>query len=317
MSKIAILLMLCALITSRSFAGQAEVERFRREYPAAAEKLKAHFAQVRGACRLLMQRGGDSLRVDVDRATFAADHGFQKVTIERDRKLGAGRARAEVVYCVGPDTAFSLSRLPGAGTYSVQGIGSDWQDRSSYDTLFGRFLAAPYSVVGNPLTRIMAYDSFRLVSAEEVDVAGQRLVRVDYEVGGEGHADKAWLHLDPANTWAIRGGEVRFGRLPGGKLAFEVQYGDTAVDGLSFPRRVTFTDPSLLQSSCEFDSIAHGTTPASEFTMGFHGLPDLTRPHVEGGKGGMVVWLAGLAALGFAASLVLRRFATRHATGDR
>lgn len=310
MRKIVWASVFCAIAACRSWAGQDEIARFRQEYPRAAQRMEAHLAQVRGSCRLSVQRGSSPDRYDVDRATFAADHGLRKVAIDRIRLLGKAKTRVEIIYCVGPNSAFSLRRPAGAEAYSVQGIGSDRQDASAFNSMFGRFLTAPYAILGKPLTQIMALGTFRLVSAEEVEIAGERLFRIDYEIGDTANADKAWLHLDPASGWAIRAGEIQSASLPGAKLAFDVQYGSPIGD-LPYPRLVKFIEPDLLKSSCEFEEIAGEPTPASEFTMAFFGLADPTRPQVQSSLGGLVPWLIGLAAPGLIAAYFLRRFAFR------
>lgn len=310
MRKIALALIFCGIAASQSGADQDEIERFRREYPRAAARMAAHLAQVRGSCRLSVQRGSNPDRYDIDHATFAADHGFRKVSIDQVRMQGKAKTRFETLYCVGPNTAFSLRRPAGAEAYSVMGIGSDRQDGSFFQTVFGRFLNAPYTVNGKPLTEFMAMSTFRLVSAEEVDVAGKRLFRTDYEIGGAANPDKVWIHFDPALGWAIRGGEVQLATLPGAKVTFDIQY-SAPIGDLPDPRLVTFIGPDLMKSTCEFDEIVRAPTPANEFTMGFHGLADLARPGVASETGGLVPWLMGLAAVGLIVAFFLRRLALR------
>lgn len=300
---------------SISRGDQAEIERFLREYPEASRRIESHLSRVKGTCRLKLQRGPN--RFDIDKAIFAVDHGFRKVTIERDRNQGKARARVEIVYCIGDETAFSLVRQAGSERYVVQGIGSDHEDRMAYNSLFGRYLTAPYAILGTPLPKIMASPVFRLISAEEVEVDGERLFRIHYEVGEAQKADKVRLDLDPNSGWVIRSGEVRSGRFPGAEVAFDVQY-ESARDHPPYPRLVTFNDPNLLTSSCEFQSIVPEPTPEREFTMGYYGLADLTRPRIgERGGTSMIYWLIGIAALGFVAAYVLRRLASRPGPGLR
>jgi hypothetical protein len=169
--------------------GDAELaDRFQREFPAAAKRLKERFSTARGTCRIRKVAPGNPKVDAVEEADFASDHGFQKVNIRRKILGGGSPSYLEEILCIGEDYNFKhfyLERLPGAKKYIVAGIDptdSGVNVYSRYMTRFGEFVNAQSAILGQPISRLMTLPGYRLVGAERVARDGRELVKVDFEV---------------------------------------------------------------------------------------------------------------------------------------
>lgn len=303
--------------TSPSAWGNAEeMARFEREFPAAAKRLEERFSRVKGSCRLWTKRSSDTLTPLVNEADFAIDHGYEKVAVQRKISAGGKNSKHfDKVYCVGPNTVFTLMRLPDAKDFLVEKVGSTSQDRAAYLTEFGRLIKAHVGVFGFPMTQIMAGPYFRLTNAERTATNGRDLVKVDYEVGTEEPFLRASVVFDPDAGWAVRSSDCRFGLNPGPRFVTDVEYGPSR-DGLPLPRRVAIRDETGETAFCEFVDWSFEPTPEREFGMPYYGLPDLVA-RVNTPRIAPIYWLSGIAAAGLAAALMLRRFATHRMRPSR
>jgi hypothetical protein len=292
-------------------AGQGEVTEFKDTYPGALNLLEARYARVKGSVRLIQTQGRDKTRRVIEEGTFAADHGFQKLSLTHRTTPGLSSAKQESIFCVGNGRAFRLARDTGAAGYEVQGVGSDGLSASVYVQRFGRFLSTPFSIYGSRLSRIVAGSNFRVVSAEKIEKEGRHLRLVKYELGSPETPDRATLLLDPAAGWILRGGELQFGRSPGHEtIRFEIEYAE-GPGNTFFPRRVQMNEPNGGLSTCEFFDVSWESTPVEEFSMGFYGLPDLSASQVVPPKGGYLYWLFGLGAIAIVLSLIMGKLSKR------
>lgn len=288
--------------------------RFNGEYSLAARRLEEQFGSVKGTCRLRAIPPDGSKAETRSEAEFAIDHGYEKVIIRRKSPgPAADAASGEFIYCVGPGTTFYLSRIPGASSYTVEGIGSTASDRSAYVTLFGRFVNAHYGVFGQPLTRLMKTPGFRTLDAEYVTEGKARLVKVNFEVGEQDPKSTISVIFDPQDGWNIRSSDFRTGKTPGIRITTDVSYGPSREGGFSLPHRVVSHDTSGGTSICEFAAWEFEPTPEAEFKMGSYNLPDLVSAP-KSSRHAYTYWLAGVAAVGFTAALVLRRYSTGQAS---
>ena len=294
---------------STAFSSQEDIDFFIKNYPEASKLLKERMAKVEGTCRLTRTTGRN--KPIVNDATFAADYGMHKVRIIQKPRSEKSPERAETVYCVGPNSEFTLVRTSEATPYSVKGIGTDEKDRTGYLQKFGRFLEAPYSVQGIPLTQIMNQPNFHLTSAEKIQVGGREMMKVAFSMGKAPGASDVRLVLDPSSGWTIRSGELQPVAMQGrAKISFEAEYGSGTNDP-EFPKFVKFEDLNGDKFTCEFLEIKKNSRPEDEFKMPYFGLPDMTATASASSDRSMLYWMAGTAVLACLLAWQLRRYTRR------
>ncbi len=299
------------LLTLFSRADEEQTARFQGEYPAAARRLVERYARAKGACRLWRTLEGTSELSPVDDAKFAIDHGFEKLFIGRNLSPGPGGKDAtfDIVYCVGKNTDFYLTRLPGSPTFNVEGIGSNPSDRDAYRTMFGRFVNAHFAVQGTPLSRLMEHPKFHLLDATSTTKGSRNLVKIEFVVGDLPARNHVAAILDPAAGWVITSMTQWLEDSPDRKTTVEIEFG-SPMDGYYPPRLVQYHSRPGESSSCEFTEWEFAPTPKAEFTMPFYGLPDLTaKPGSQTNT--LAYWLGGIAVLGAGGAVLLRKFAGR------
>jgi hypothetical protein len=268
-------------------------------------------SEVEGTCRLTRVVGRD--KTTVSDATFAAGHGMRKVRIVQRPRSEKFAERPEAVYCLGPDTAFTLVRTSEAEPYSVKGIGTDAKDRTGYLHKFGRYRDAAYSVLGVPLVQIMKQPNFHITDVERVKLGGGEVMRVNFRMGKAPGDSEVRLVLDPSLGWAIRSGELQPVALRGrAKISFEAEY-DSGAGRPMLPKVVRFEDLNGDKFTCEFLEVRNNTRPPQEFKMPYYGLPDMTVAGPTGTGRTLLYWAAG--ALGGASLLIWQ--AMRYARGRR
>jgi prepilin-type N-terminal cleavage/methylation domain-containing protein/prepilin-type processing-associated H-X9-DG protein len=290
-------------------AGEAEIERFRREYPDAAARIQAEYAMLRGRCRLVESGGPPGRKAPaIHDVEFNVDHGFSKALIQP--KSGPQESRADRVYCLKPTGGFWLVKPPGAKVFSVRSLGDDPKLKISFDNRFGKFLIAPYGILNMRFVEYLSFSNFTLRSAEPVEVDGKRLLRVECDSGAGAPETRArtTVVLDPEAGWLIHSAELRMDpRKDHVAIGFTVTYQDATGPQAPLPREIRFLDPTGITTTCAFESIERKPTPESEFTMTYFGLPDIATP--RGGDWRLstlgIMLIAGIACL--AGSLWLRR----------
>jgi len=310
--RCAIVLASLLLVAGSARGGSHEMARFEREYPAAAKRLEARFSRVKGNGRLWQQIPAESVPARTESASFARDHGREKVRIRRKvARDGPTDPEDELIYCMDEDTIFYLARPAGKERYIVQGIGSSPIDRSAYMSLFGKFVKAHDSIFGTPVVRLMSASGYRLLGAERSVKDGRESVSVEFEVGAKSPKDRVAIVFDPQSDWLIQSSEFHSGANPALRIRAEIQYSNSR-DGSPVPRRITFDDGSTGSSMCEFIDWTFEPTAESEFTMPHYGLPDLVSK-VSKHRSPLPYWLAGGAATCILFALVARRCSVRRA----
>lgn len=283
-------------------AGQAEVDRFLRDYPAAAQRIRERYSHIKGECRIT------NAAKRINPAGFAFDHGFGKVEFFADPDA-KGRS-GSMVYCLGPDSGFGLRRENADAPYRVFWLGPVGENQRIFNFQFGKYINAPHSIYWTPLTDLVKPGDVRNVTAEEIAEDGETLFKVYFESGAEDAPDKTWLVLDPA-SWVIRSYENLGGQPPGATRTtkIDVEYLPDP-GGIPVPKLVKFVDPNLKTEVCEFRSVSFDGTPRGEFSMEFYDLPDIAAtPPVRGFS--LVPWLAGLGVLGLVVGVALKLAARR------
>ena len=104
-----LLTMMITLYPAVGRGGEAEMERVRREYPAACAKLERFYQQISGTCLFKIVQPGRS--PSSWRMSFATQGTSRKVTI-----TGKSRAKSptpiEQVFCVSDRASFCVDRNP-------------------------------------------------------------------------------------------------------------------------------------------------------------------------------------------------------------
>jgi hypothetical protein len=294
--------------TSVSFADEADVDRVKRELPAAAKRLDQRFAQIRGTARLRYEQLGLEAKLPLTEAHFAIDHGMEKVELVRTTSSSKPIKLADIIYCVGKDTAFQLYRRAGASAYEIKGIGRTTSDRNRYLSLFGWFVVAHHGVMGHSLTQFLESPGFEITGAEVIAQDGKRLMKVDCLTSENALQQKISLVLDPESDWLVRSCRYQPGSDPASVFSFEIEYAPIR-EGLRLPLRVKVDEAGGGIQHCDFTEWSFAHTPVSEFNMTHYGLPDMV--HTKKPANTLPFWLAGLGVLTAAIALVIRRRTSR------
>ncbi len=291
-------------------AGEAELGRVKSEWPAAARRLDAMFARVRGTARIWREKPRTSAKVDsiLTEAHFAIDHNMEKVELLRFTRDSRPRKLGEVVYCVGEGTAFEPHRPANAKGYTVRGIGTTGKEGYRYLAAFGRFVMAHNGVAGLPMARFLDSPGLEITAAETLDQGGKILTKVECMSGSGATKSQISFVLDPDAGWTVRSCRFHPSNNPADLTAYEVEY-DPSRGGVPLPRRVKLDMPGGVVHHCEFTDWTFAPTPISEFNMAHYGLPDLV--HAARPRNTLPYWLAGIAVLVGAIAIVLWRLASR------
>lgn len=296
----------------------SEAERFRREYPAAAARLRERWSRVNGTCTITERPSDRPRQIDLFvRARFWADHGCRKMEI--DRRVGGvdGRPIRSLVACLAGDRSFQLDRLPGADQfYEVAAVADPERVAQTYYNSLGLYLDCLEVVLIRSLEAYQTLPGYRLDAADTFVAAGRELVRLKFSTGTSARRNTYVVVLDPGWGWVIREYEFWPGGLPGARASVVVDY-DASDPAAVVPKRVVYRNIDGSQSECLFESIQDTPTPASAFTMAHYGLPDLASGGPKEGvgpaflepaaRGRPVGWLGGLSVVGLALAFWLHR----------
>ena len=306
-----LILSISALVESSAWADEAAIDRFMSEYPEAARRLEGLYNRSKGSCRIREISGTEQLNSRPgDEAEFAIDHGYTKLKIlHRIPESRDDPSVVEVVYCSGEDEYFELVRLPGSTIYVVEKRGDDQRARSAFAARFGRFFDAPLGPAFNSVSSTMERPGFRLKDARALEVDGRKLIQVDYEVGELEPREQFTVLLDPQAGWAVRSTEYRPSKFPQLRFTSEVTY-TQSTDGKTVPKMVTFREPRGT-ATCEFVDWNFESTPIDEFSMSFYDLPDIASD-ARKPKSFLYYWLIGIAVVGIAVALFLRRLGRKN-----
>ena len=275
LGRLLLIIMISLMSVQQAHAGAAEMLEFQTKFAAESRQLEQLQSQVRGFCRLRATSRIPQVAPFAHDISFAKMGGSVKAEVRRlnpkDEKTGI----RDDVYCLTPESSFRLAKTNADSGFDVHSLGEpDDHLDVMFDTVFGRFLAASYSVYGTRLYKQMNTPSFKLVDVQRVPGKGKSLMRVAYEIGGSGPVNKGSVVCDPEQHWAFQSGELevvidQFKT----KYTFDVQY--QTVAGVPFPLTVTYVDPDARRIVAQFSNIQFGETPRDQFTMPYYGLPDL------------------------------------------
>jgi len=293
------------------------VDRFVREYPAAAKRIEAVYSRIRAEAELI-QRAGKSPSSEASHVqlTLASDHGLRKAQLVQHGRAEAriGGGTRETVYRVGEDVCFMLRRAstdqPYEATIDTRNTESAVME---FNSLVGKYVGAPYAVNGFPLTTMMALDGFEVLSAERNTENGRSFLHVSCQYG---QAPKTELDIvfDLDAGWVIRRSEWRPRGNAHNAIITEIAYDHhNSHDGVPFPRVVELKEPPDRLNRCVFAHFARQSTPRNEFLLSHYGLAALETPVSETPAfriSPAVVCLI-LGVLGLCVTVAIRRLAAR------
>ena len=284
-------------------AGDAEILRFKSEYPSAVHALKERFSTFRGTFRYSEQ--GDvakdrSRAVEVD---FAITRNLKKSITHRP--AGEGLPRRDEVMCINERDTFRLERKGEAQAYFLKTIQQGKGAALAFDGGYGRFLKSSYCLVGRSLAAVMDKSEYKILSAEPSMVDGHELMRVELEFG-KSPRYPATILFDPSMGWAICESEVTLTDMHQIKITTKLNYRRNG-GNLPVPTSIECIDIDTKRKKCDFLSIEFGATPARDFELEFFGLPNLNANKTPNGQYWFVLWLAGISFVGLIISYVIRR----------
>lgn len=287
-----------------STAGEAEIERLRSEYPAAAKRIAEQYEHLRGVATIRHTRagsGGGRLQV----ANFATSGELRKVVLE-SRQAEDGPVVEEQVVCLASDSGFRLSRKPGQTSFVISGLDQGRFRPRHYLTSFGQFLEAPYSFKGGILGELIQRDDARILSAEPIVREDRTLLAVVFEHGAAEKASRFSLILDPGAGWVVRHCEMTPAGSPQPLGIYDVEYAEGG-SVPPYPSRVRFEEGNRVMD-CRFDRIEAATVDPAEFTLDHYSLGPVEVPVSGRGSGfGRTWWIAGLVLVALALAAVFRR----------
>lgn len=251
------------------------IEKFKTEYNLAAPRLQERFAQLRGTCRISRQSSKNLDTIQIDEATFHIDHNISKVSIQRPRAVGETGDRSEIVYCIAPDYAFTIGRVPGEKSFEVLSLGADRSDFGRFTNNFGRYIFASFTILGHKsLFELMRSKGFEIVSASHVRPDH---FEIEYRIGSSTSKDRVKLVFDPTKGWVITRGVITPALSDDtSNITFQVDY--QSEGPIPLPKRVKYHDVTGLDTVCDFTLISAEPTDVKEFTMSYYGLPEMTGP---------------------------------------
>ena len=282
-------------------ADEVTIRRFQQEYPRAHSALKAQFERVKGRGWLTESRAGkESPRKAVE---FANDGGFRKAHVHPPPSPKGDQSGREIIYCIGPDAGFILGRTEPSAPFVVEDLGGKPVEPigiTMYQAAFGRFLEAPYSVLGRDLAEILAGPATRVVDAREERGPNTTFVHLELEVGKESPPSKCSIVLEPGRGWAIVSAELVAGPANSIRTRQALEYRPDSHSALDLAE-ASIEMMGVLRMGCRFESIDASPTDGREFTTAFYGLGDLE--NVDSRPADRRPWVLGASVLAILLSL--------------
>jgi hypothetical protein len=205
-------MILLALLAQPHGDAPADLEaRWRREYPAAVERLEAA-ASVFTATGSLSRRSLNGKVIRTRKVTFARDRD-RKLLIRDDRVAEKTRQPPPTdVICMTPELAFRLVRQGKTGPFLIEGHAAtpDWEGmKSQFLALFDVYVESAYSFMGKRFLDVTRDPSFALAGIRPEPREGEDLVAITYKAGSGDEAQSGTVVLDPGRDWAIRSHDIR------------------------------------------------------------------------------------------------------------
>lgn len=205
-----------------------------------------------------------------------------------------------------------LERKTSNDPYVLKYIGSSTEDcdYNIYDHV-GRFLTSPYSIDGEPLSRLLKEPTFKVLDVRRLGGGEAALVKVEFDFrpkfprpqtlgGGISEAFErleGWFTLLPTDRWCLQDAEIRLTR-GRGKGSFlrttHVEYGDKQ-GGFPLIRKVVLEWKELkpLRHTLQLSGMMHAAPPPERFKAAEFGFPELDEAGSDNGAY-IVIFMSGL-----------------------
>ena len=297
-------------------------ERFLAEYPAAAEKLRAFYGQVRGEGTLTITRLKSDPELKGDPAgtvrqytiRFAVDSGRTRVE-EIAESDAEDQPRGSVMAVVTtPDTRFKVTKSPDQRSFVLTDISHDVAAPSIIAGYIEEFVQAPICLMRTPLSELIGSKGFVIRGVEETSDGERKLLRVQFQRAAPSPRDQetsGWFELSPEEGWVLKRYEYRFqsGLVNAGTVSFVRDR-----DGALVPKKVEYTSTAKRGASrinFRFREFARVPTPSEEFTLAAFGLPDIASVGRDRAASHPSSWFFGLAIAALAVAILLRYLGVR------
>ena len=271
--------------------GDSLESRFLNECPKALLQLESHFAKAKGVARL-GRPGGKVLAGPLDFATDGPRKMFRYTSSNVKVKATGKTLTFRVVCCLDGPKSFSL-QAEGDGAFQIKSVGDDALVRSSFSTVFGRYLDASWMILNRRLVDLIRSKDFRLIAVREV-VAGAPLVEAEFEASPINNKPTFYkVKLNPANSWSIVESEFRTEPASVSQIV-KIDYGRAqgGADSPAYPASITLKDIDNRDSFCKFEKINFGPVDDSVFRIETYGLKALNYSRRDGRPG--LSWLLAL-----------------------
>ncbi|HWE37480.1 MAG TPA: hypothetical protein VG406_13000 [Isosphaeraceae bacterium] len=328
---------------------ETPLDRFRGEYPRAAERLERFYGRVSGHSEhiqytSLNQQENDNFDLSDDNIHLHRKYDFsfldqsfliKKYYIPTPTKA-ASRAAAgtpglhspDTIICKNKEYSFILTYADNSKAPVLKLFGNDL-DLKRDRTAVTIHLHSPFAILGTPVTKMMNDPNFKVKKAAAVSIGGDDCIQVDYDYApGD---DRGYYELRggsivflPDRCWAIRGfrigGVLRTApskREPVDPLFIgEVDYRGTR-DSIPLISKVGLFFKGTTKDICTFENIDITKKSERDFTLTSFGLPEIGEPSKVVRKGRASYWFFGLAALALIVAVALRWFTRRIRDTDR
>ncbi len=292
-------------------AEDAAIESFRAKYAAEGRSSEQSFDNWRGTVEYQESpRDPSSTKLKkTSTMEFAVSGQLKKLVTHYPAEPRAKSVARDEVFILDEKQAYTLGKKRDSTDYVLNSIISTDKGVEWFDGGFGRFLAAPCSLLSRRISKILAKSSTRLDSVKVVDYKGQSMVQAEFHYGSAGQS-LATVLFDPALGYRVRRSELQIGDLNNVKTISTVDY---RVDksGRVVPTIIECQDLDGNDKKLTFRSVSFGEVPPQEFSPMFFGLPDVSTPNRANTRGYMA-WLTGGAVACFCAGvglwLIARRF---------
>lgn len=257
-------------------AGEAEVKRFKEDYPAAAAKLNDAYERIKGSYKLSSEDLRDlpeNVGETVWKVKFSVDATNLKCEERRHDINGGQEGLIEYIACVNEEKGFIATKTVESDHYVLRELVAAEAGRVMFADSYFKYVKAPFYVYGATLAETMSDPTFELLSATILEYHGQNCMQIEYRFGAPPKSNMT-LILEPEQNWVIRHGELRLGFAPKTVVTFDVSY-KKSPEGIPLPEAVSYNVPHVTRDRCEFDSIQFEETTPSEFTLNHYGITDI------------------------------------------
>ena len=236
---------------------------------------------------------------------------------ENTLEEGSRHPPAEVITSRNADYSFLINRIARDATFTIGGLEQNINESNisvkiSEAVDYAReFAISNWFVNSEPLDRLVASPTFRLIDAQEIEWKGIKAVKVEFERPDTQDVLRdfgpSYLICDTSQHWAILEYELKVG--PTSVQHVEIDFGE-AINGFPIPKKLvrrsfgTQDVKSVFRIVCDVE-LLRTPVPDSEFRLSHYGLPEPV--FSASSRGGWLWYLAGGVALTTIGVMIRRR----------